>query len=185
MRRLSSIAVLVAAVSFAACSSSATSAPAAGGATMAPAATTAPESASSAPVASAPASAAAESAVPSIDTSAFGSKYSQISQELQAATAAIMSKLTSATSPADIAAVYKELAAAMKKAIAEYRAVDWPAAIKGDILQALNDEEELVGIYEKVVTDPTAMVANQARLTQLTNDLEALGKKIAAYFGQP
>ncbi len=115
----------------------------------------------------------------------FGSKYSQISQELQTATAAIMAKMATAKSPADIAAVYKDLAAAMRKAIDEYRAVDWPSGIKSDILQALNDEEELVGIYEKVVTDPTAMVANQARLTQLTNELQTLGQKISGYFGQP
>lgn len=185
MRRLSSIAVVAAAVLFAACSSgSATVAPSDAGAASQPAASQPAESPSAAaPSEAASASAAAESAAPSLDVSAFASKYGEISNKLQAATAAFSAKV--AADPTQMLSAYKDLTAAYKEAIAELKTVDWPSAVKGDMLQVLNDEEELVGMLDKVASDPTAMVTNQGRITELTTEIETLGKKIAAYFGQP
>jgi hypothetical protein len=189
MRRLSSIGVIAAAVLFAACSSSsATTAPVASEAAS-QAASQPAESASAAPSAApseaASASAAAESPAASVDISAFGSKYAEIQSKLQAATAAIMAKLATAKSPADIGAVYKEWSAAVKSAIAEYKAVDWPSVAKDDILQALDKEDQLVGLLGDIGSDPAAMAANQSKIQQLTTELQALGKKIAADLGQP
>ncbi len=185
MRRLSSIAVVAAAVLFAACSSSsATTAPATSGASQ-PASSAPAESASTAPseMASASASTAVESAAPSVDVSAFGSKYAEISTKLEAAVKAFSAKI--AADPTQMLSAYKDLTAAYKEAITELKAVDWPAGVKSDMLQVLNDEDELVGILDKAALDPAALATSQSRMTELTTEIQTLGKKIAAYFGQP
>lgn len=181
MRRLLPAALLVA-IAVVACSSGSSPAPSsgAGGASPAasePAATSAPTEAP----AEAPAASSATTPEPSIDTSAFGSKYAQIQTELQAAASKLTASMTGATTPDAITAAYKEYADATRKAIAELRTIDWPAPIRGDMDKLLAYEDELVGLYETMLTDPAG--ADQSRIATISAELPVLAQKIAAYFG--
>jgi hypothetical protein len=181
MRRLLPVTMLlVAAVSFVGCSSSATSAPSA----ASPSESAAPSASPSPEASVAPSeSAAVESAPASIDVSAFGSQYKQISDELQAELSKIQASMSTATTPAAIIAAYKQYAEATRAAIAKYRAIDWPAAIKGDMDKLLSDQDELLSIYEKVTTDPTSIATQQGRIAAIAAELPVLAQKIASYFG--
>jgi len=172
-------ATLLVAIAVAACSSGSSPAPSSGdggsggsSAASAPAATAPAET---------PAATSAATSVPSIDTSAFGSKYAQIQAELQAAAAKLSSSMTGATTPEAMTAAYKEYADATRKAIAELRAIDWPAPIKDDMDKLLADEDELVSLQETMLTNPGG--ADESRIAAISAELPALAQKIAAYFG--
>lgn len=181
MRRLLPLAILAASIAVAGCSS--------GAATPTPAssaglpAESAAASATAAPPSAAPSeSAAVASSAPSIDASAFGSQYAKIQSDLQAEIAKITAGMMTATTPAQLTAVYKQFADAMRKSITASRAISWPAAIGGDMDKLLADEEELVNLWEQMMNDPTAS-ANQDRIAAIEAEMPALAQKIAAYFG--
>jgi len=173
-------ATLLVAIAVAACSSGSSPAPSSGdGGSGGSSAASAP--AATAPAETPAATSAAATSVPSIDTSAFGSKYAQIQAELQAATAKLSSSMTGATTPEAMTAAYKEYADATRKAIAELRAIDWPAPIKDDMDKLLADEDELVSLQETMLTNPGG--ADESRIAAISAELPALAQKIAAYFG--
>ncbi len=178
MHRLLPAALLVA-IAIAACSSGSSPAPSSAGGT-------ASESLSAsepvtAPTEAPPAASAATTPEPSIDTSAFGSKYAQIQADLQAAASKLATSMTSATTPEAIAATYKEYADATRKAIAELRTIDWPAPIKADMDKLLADEDELVSLYETMMTNPAG--ADESRIAEISAELPVLAQRIAAYLG--
>ncbi len=173
-------AMLLVAIAVAACSSGSSPAPSSGDGASggSPAAS---EPATTVPTETPAATSAATTPEPSIDTSAFGSKYAQIQAELQAAATKLSSSMAGATTPEAMTAAYKEYADATRKAIAELRAIDWPAPIKDDMDKLLADEDELVGLYETMLTNPGG--ADESRIAAISAELPVLAQKIAAYFG--
>lgn len=187
MRLVVRVVALGAAVLLAACSSSPAASPQ-------PASSAAESSApASAMESSAPAASEAPSAVGSSATSsnaaagmaAASGDFARISQQLAATQAQIMAKLGTATSPGAMSDVYKEWGTALRSAIAEYRKIDWPATISGDMNKLLDDEDSLAAIIEKIGTDPTGIADNQAQMSQLSSEMATLSKKIAGELGAP
>ena len=184
MRHLPPVVLLVVSIAVVGCSSGA--APTAAPESAAPSqASAAPEPSVATPAPPASASAetsAAASAQPSVDNSVFGSQYAQIQSDLQAAMSKITASMMTAKSPEDLAAAYQQFVDAMRKSIAASRAIDWPPAIAGDMDKLLADEDELVGIWEKMIKDPTA-TAGQERMAAIEAEMPALAQRIAAAFG--
>ena len=184
MRHLPPVVLLVVSIAVVGCSSGA--APTATPESAPPSqASAAPESSAATPAPPASASAetsAAASAQPSVDNSAFGSQYAQIQSDLQAEISKITASMATAKSPADLEAAYKGFADAMRKSVAASRAINWPPAIAGDMDKLLADEDELVGIWEKMMSDPTA-TAGQERMAAIEAEMPALVQRIAASFG--
>ncbi len=177
MRRLPAILLLALSITVVGCSSSSSS-------------STAPSDTPSAaaPASSAPAESAAASAVPSsapsLDNAAFGAQYAQIQADLQSELSKITASMATATTPAKLAAIYQQYADVTKKAIAAQRAIAWPAGISSDMDKLLADEDELMTIFQKLMTDPTA-ATDQQRMAAIEAEMPALAQKIAAFFGVP
>lgn len=170
-------AALGVAIVVAGCSSASSPAPSSGdGASAA-----SPAASESAPTETPAASSAATTPEPSVDTSAFGSKYVEIQAKLQAAASKLSSSMTGATTPEAMTAAYKEYADATRKAIAELRAIDWPAPIKDDMDKLLADEDELLGLYQTMLTNQGGV--DESRIAAISAELPVLAQKIAAYFG--
>jgi hypothetical protein len=183
MRRLLPVGLLGISIAIAACSSGATATTAPGGAAT-PAATEAPATpAAATPEVATPAPATPEAAtpVPSVDDSAIGQQFAQIQTDLQAELSKVTASMMTATTPAALAAALKDYAAVSHKAIAAARAQQWPPAISGDIDKLFTYQEELLGVMEKGITDPSAI--DQAKLAQIQAEMPAVAQRIAAYFG--
>jgi len=178
MRRLLPVGLLGIAIVFAGCSSGTTATTAPGGA-PAPAVTPAPAT----PAPATPAAATPEPATPepSADESAIGQQFAQIQSELQTELAKVTASMMTAKSPEALAAALKDYAAVTRKAIAAARAQPWPPAISGDIDKLFTYQEELVGVMEKGITDPSSI--DQARLAQIEAEMPGVAQRIAAYFG--
>ncbi len=182
MRRLLPLMLLAASITVAACSSGAAG-PSAAAPTEASPAESAAASASATPTTAAPTeSSAVVTPEPSFDASVFGSQYAKIQADLQAEISEITASMATATTPDQLAAIYKQYADVWRKSIAASRAVSWPAAISGDMDKLLSYEEELVGIWEKMIDDPTAS-ADQERMAAIQAEMPAVVQRIAAYFG--
>jgi len=92
-----------------------------------------------------------------------------------------MTSMMTAKSPEALASALKDYAAATRKVIAAARAQTWPPAISGDIDKLFTFQEELVGVMEQGITDPSAI--DQAKLAQIQAEMPAVAQRIAAYFG--
>jgi len=178
MRRLLPIGLLGIAIVVAGCSSGSTATGAPLG-TVPPAAT--PAAATPEPATPAPATPAPATPEPSADNSALGQQFAQIQSEFQAELGKAMTSMMTAKSPEALASALKDYAAATRKVIAAARAQTWPPAISGDIDKLFTFQEELVGVMEQGITDPSAI--DQAKLAQIQAEMPAVAQRIAAYFG--
>jgi hypothetical protein len=178
MRRLLPVGLLGIAIVVAGCSSGSTATSAPLG-TVPPAET--PAAATPEPATPAPATPVPATPEPSADNSALGQQFAQIQSEFQGELAKAMASMMTAKSPEALASALKDYAAATRKVIAAARAQTWPPAISGDIDKLFTYQEELVGVMEQGITDPSAI--DQAKLAQIQAEMPAVAQRIAAYFG--